>query len=118
MSSKKNLNTLETLSKKKVKPLKPVLKFYKKANSPSILSPTKILREIKSQSAFNYTGQVAKKNTQAVKKVQLASTLKNQQLFKGTEHPSPINSHRKKNFYSITDEEFDDINLFLEQLNK
>lgn len=123
MSSKKNLNALEITTKKKVKITKPreILNYKKTVSSPGVLSPTKILRAIKSQSAFNYAVPTGKKIVQPLNKGKLGLILKNTEkidLFKGKNHPSPINCRNRTGFYSITDEDFDEIDVFLKQMNK
>jgi len=123
MSSKKNLNNLEITTKKKVAKIKPkeILNYKKTLNSAGVLSPTKILRAIKSQSAFNYAVPTVRKIVQRVSKGKLGLVVKNTEkidLFMGKDHPSPINSRNRTGFYSNTDEDFDEIGVILKQMKK
>jgi hypothetical protein len=99
---------------KSLKPNQP-LKFKNNAKSPLILSPSKVLRAIKSQRTLvpRFNG----KKNKGIEKFAVTLKINEEkvQMFHGDD-PSPISGNGRSGFYSITQEEFDEFGVFLKHL--
>jgi hypothetical protein len=101
-------------------------KSLQQALSPtvsSVKSPIRIIKTMKSQSNIFYPKKVSIKRPvptplSPTYTITIKSVEKKVDLLKDSEEPSPIISKSKKGFYSMTEEEYKDFNLFLKEMNK
>ena len=115
----KNFNKPIKMNSKSSKPFQNT-KLKKTTKSPNILSPSKILRQIKSQCSLIPGTSSRNSNKQLSGTDKLALTIKLKEhkidLFQGSEDPSPIVMNNRKGFYSITEEEYKELGIFIKHL--
>ena len=90
----------------------------------SLASPIRLIKTIKSQSNLYYPSRQSIKSPKAPVQVpQCKLAIKSIEkkvnlLIDEEDEPSPIESSRGKGFFSMTEEEFKEFNLFLKDLKK
>jgi hypothetical protein len=110
--------------KKPVQARPSLIAIHKTPVISSLASPIRIIKTIKSQSNLYYPSRPNIKSPKAslqvpqcklaIKSIEKKVSLLNDE----DDEPSPIESNRGKGFFSMTEEEFTEFNLFLKDLKK